>query len=292
MGRHYSVRPQSAGLRDGIIQGVDTIRHLDNLGGSRAARAFLKLKRKALVTSCRFLFNPHRMRIRFPLGLVFALVLPTAQALSQATPAPSLTPSSSPTPAGSRSTPAASLPTPPPMTAIPSASPAATAPAALPIPVPPSPQRELLPLVVPPAVGFRFSPPSAAEIDRVIPQVEVWRPSSNIPQSPKGRLHKARRLLQACVSGNEPVTVRLRFHPLSNGKTVLVKAARGIALVPADEVLRVPADGQIILSIALDSRLNESHVSFSCEGLTTTLVLARTGSSIVAAREIADAATP
>lgn len=226
-----------------------------------------------------------------PRGLVLALLLPIAQAVAQTAPAPPLSPS----PFAPPGTPSASLPRPPPVTSMspmPSASPAATAPPAVPFPMPPSPQSQLLPVVALPAVGFRSSPPSAAEIDRVIPRVEVWRPGSNLPQTPNGRLKKARRLLQACVSGNEPVTVRLRYHPLSNGKAVVVRAARGIALAPADDVLRVPANGQLILSIGLDSTMNESHVSFSCEGLTTTLVLSRTGSSIVAAREIADAANP
>jgi hypothetical protein len=223
------------------------------------------------------------MRIPFPLGWVFAFVLIAAGARAQTAPSP--TPPSVPPPA--------SLPTPPPMNLVsptPGASPAATP--AVPIPIVPPPQPTLLPIVAPPAVGFRAVPPSAAEIDRVIPRVEVWRPSSNQPQTPNGRLKKARRLLQACVSGNEPVTVRLRFHPLSNGKTVVVKPARGIALTPADDVLHIPANGQLILSIGLDPAISESHVSFLCEGLTTTLVLSRTGSSIVADREIADAANP
>jgi hypothetical protein len=175
---------------------------------------------------------------------------------------------------------------------MPSASPAATATPAVQFPVVPPPQATLSPIVAPPAVGFRAAPPSAVEIDRVIPRVEVWRPGSNQPQTPNGHLKKARRLLQACVSGDEPVTVRLRFHPLSNGKAVVVKAARGIALAPADDVLRIPANGQLILSIGLDPAISESHVSFLCEGLTTTLVLSRTGSSIVDALEIADAANP
>ncbi len=230
------------------------------------------------------------MSIRFPLGLVFALVLPAVHALAQTVPSPSLSTSlpSGPLAASSPTTPVTNLPA-----LMPSASPAASLPP-LPIPFPmvPPPQRQLPPIVAPPAVGFRSAPPSAAEIDSVIPRVEIWRPGSNLPQTPKGRHQRARRLLQACVSGSDAVMVRLRFHPVSKGKAVLVKAARGIALAPADDVLRIPADGQLILSILLDPRMSESHVSFSCEGLTTTLALSRTASSFVDAREIADAANP
>ena len=119
----------------------------------------------------------------------------------------------------------------------------------------------------------------------MIPQVEIWRVASALPQKPKGRFQKARRILQACLTGTDPVTVWLRFNPLSHGKAVLVRAARGVTLNPADELLSVPADGQCVVSISLDPTMNESHVSFSCEGLMTTLVLARTTPDIVAARE-------
>ena len=91
--------------------------------------------------------------------------------------------------------------------------------------------------------------------------------------------------MQAWLAGDDPVTVRLQFDPLSLGKAVLVRAARGTTLDPPDEVLRVPADGQCLVLIRLDPAMNESHVSFSCEGLTTTLVLARTTPDIVAAHE-------
>src|ERR1044071_9598451 len=153
------------------------------------------------------------MRFRFPLRLAFALIVGTAHAQ---------TPASSPP-----ATIAAALPTPPPMSPMPSASPHGTVPPGLTIPMAPEPQRERPRMVLPPAVGFREVPPSAAEIDRVIPQVEVWRSGSNLPQTPKASLRKAKRILQALVSGDEAVTVRLRFHPLSKGKSVLVRAARG-----------------------------------------------------------------
>jgi hypothetical protein len=87
------------------------------------------------------------------------------------------------------------------------------------------------------------------------------------------------------LSGAETVTVRLRFHPLSHGKAVLVRAARGIILNPPGELLSVPTDGQCLVSISLDPETTQSHVSFTCEGLTTTLVVARTTPEIVAAKE-------
>ena len=83
------------------------------------------------------------------------------------------------------------------------------------------------------------------------------------------------------------MTVRLLFHPLSRGKAVLVRPARGITINPPDETLHIPADGQLLVALRLDPGMSESHVSFTCEGLTTTLVVARTTSDIVATRETA-----
>jgi hypothetical protein len=79
--------------------------------------------------------------------------------------------------------------------------------------------------------------------------------------------------------------VRLRFHPLSQGKAVLISAARGVALDTPDDVLAIPMDGQCLVSVRLDPGMAQSHVSFTCEGVITTLVLQRTSSRIVAARE-------
>jgi hypothetical protein len=79
--------------------------------------------------------------------------------------------------------------------------------------------------------------------------------------------------------------VRLRFHPLSKGKKVLARPARGVSLNPAGETFSIPIDGQYVLSLSLHPGMTESHVSFTCEGLTTTLVLVRTSAENVAARE-------
>jgi hypothetical protein len=155
-----------------------------------------------------------------------------------------------------------------------------------PFPVPqPQPAPPLAPMSLPPAVGFRSHGPSAEEIDRVIPKIEIWRPGSNIPQLPKGRFQKARRLVPVLLAGDQPVMMRLRFHPLSRGKVVVVRAARGVTLNPSGETFSIPTDGQCVLALSLDSRMNESHVSFTCEGLTTTLVLTRTSSDNVAGGE-------
>jgi hypothetical protein len=151
----------------------------------------------------------------------------------------------------------------------------------------PQPAKPLAPLALPPAVGFRSQGPSDAEIGRVIPDIEIWRPGSNIPQLPDSHFQKTRRLVSVLLTGNQPVMVRLRFHPLSRGKVVLVRAARGVTLNPAGEAFSIPADGQCVIALSLDSGMTESHVSFACEGLTSTLVLTRTSPNNVAARESA-----
>jgi hypothetical protein len=148
--------------------------------------------------------------------------------------------------------------------------------------VPPPESGRLLPLPPePPPAAFRSEPASDAEIDQVTPRIEVWRAESDLPQKPKAAVQGTRFLAEACLTGNDPVTVRLWFHPLSEGKAVSVRAARGIALDTPDDVLRIPMDGQCVVSVTLDPEMTQSHLSFTCEGLITTLVLQRTSSKIV-----------
>src|ERR1700731_775353 len=187
------------------------------------------------------------MRFPLPLGLVLAIGLSSVRAL----PPPANAPSPSPSQSASASPKPLALPVP---SVAPTRAPDPDAKSAPPFPVPPPQvEREIPRPSAPPPIGFRSQPPSAAEIDRLIPKIEVWRTASNLPQKPKGRFQKARRLTQVYLVGADPVTVRLQFHPLSRGKAVLVRAARGIILDPPDELLSVPADGKCLVSLRLDA---------------------------------------
>lgn len=157
-----------------------------------------------------------------------------------------------------------------------------------PIPAPPPlPEVELAPPAAPPQALFT-SAPAPQTIQSLTPTVEVWRDGSYAVQMPerygKGRNHH-QRLKPAVIAGNEQVTVRLQFDQSAVGKAVRVKAAWGLTVDPPDEVLTVDPHGQCTVRLTLEAGLPQSHLSFFCDGLTTTLPLARTSSEMVQAIE-------
>ncbi|HWM24824.1 MAG TPA: hypothetical protein VNP98_08365 [Chthoniobacterales bacterium] len=168
----------------------------------------------------------------------------------------------------------------PPSNGVPSATamapeePAATAPFPAP---PPMPEIELAPPAAPPQALFTTAP-TLQTIQSVTPLVEVWPRGATSPQIPQrygaGRNHH-QRLKPAYFVGHEPVTVLLRFHPSASGKSVMVRPAWGLTVDPPDEVLTVAPNGECIMAVTLDSGLSRSHLSFFCDGLTTTLALTR-----------------
>lgn len=142
---------------------------------------------------------------------------------------------------------------------------------------PPMPEIELAPPDAPPQALFTTAP-TLQTIQNVTPVVEVWPRGATSPQIPQryggGRNHH-QRLKPAYFIGQEPVTLRLLFHPSAAGKNVMVNAAWGLTVVPPDEVRTVEANGECIMAVTLDPGLSQSHLSFFCDGLTTTLALNR-----------------
>jgi hypothetical protein len=128
------------------------------------------------------------------------------------------------------------------------------------------------------------APPSAAEIERITPRVEIWRAGSDAPQQP---VRRQQRMGPAYIVGDQPVMVRLQFDPRASGKVVTITVANRIAVVP-EAVLRVRPTGECIVSLQLDQGAPRGHVTFLCEGIYTTLPLVRSNLRLVAAKEIAD----
>lgn len=79
--------------------------------------------------------------------------------------------------------------------------------------------------------------------------------------------------------------VRLQFDPSASGKTVIVSPAQGVAIDPADGILHVQATGECFMTVALDAGLSQSHLTFDCQGLATTLPLARATAERVTTNE-------
>jgi hypothetical protein len=150
--------------------------------------------------------------------------------------------------------------------------------------VPPAPNFEpaiSLP-AVPPLIAFRPQPPSAAEIARVIPQVEVWGAGATSPQTPA---RHGPRLETAYVFDNNPVLVRLQFDLLAAGKAVAVMGANRIAVNPPQAVFLVQATGECLVTLQLEESATRGHITFSCEGQVTTLPLARAVPETIAAKK-------
>src|SRR5438876_5434747 len=102
----------------------------------------------------------------------------------------------------------------------------------LPLPVPP-PVTSLPPLPAPPLRPTLqpLAHRDIAEIQRLTPRVEIWRPNSTRPQIPARRSDRGK-MDTAFATGNEPMTIRLQFDPRSASEKVTVVAARGISLDP------------------------------------------------------------
>jgi hypothetical protein len=206
----------------------------------------------------------------FPLGLVLAISLSSVRILSGEPPAPSPSPPPSSSPVDF------SFPGPAP-------SRAPDVPRDPPFPVPPPQAEQQVPLPTPPpALAFRSQPPSAAEIARVTPQVEIWRAGGVVPQRPARHGH---RVETAYVLDDNPVLVRLQFDLLAAGKTVAITGANRIAVNPPQAVFPVRTTGECIVSLQLDESATRGHITFSCEGQATTLSLARALPELVAAKE-------
>lgn len=151
-------------------------------------------------------------------------------------------------------------------------------PAAAPVPAPPPlPEIDLAPPAAPPQALFT-SAPTLQTIQNVTPLVEVWPRGATSPQIPQryggGRNHH-QRLKPAYFVGHEAVTLVLRFDPSAAGKNVMVRAAWGLTVDPPEEVRTVEPNGECIMAVTLDAGLSRSHLSFFCDGLTTTLALTR-----------------
>ena len=82
--------------------------------------------------------------------------------------------------------------------------------------------------------------------------------------------------------------MRLMFSPLATGKIVTITGATYIAVGPPQTVLQVSPTGECLVSLLLDDGVPRGHITFSCEGQSTTLPLSRAAPELVAARENAN----
>jgi hypothetical protein len=117
-----------------------------------------------------------------------------------------------------------------------------------------------------------------------VPNVEIWRNQSISPQIPPRR---QRRFELGYVVGKEPALVRLRFHPLAAGQTVVIQPGPGVTIDPADTEFRVEKNGECVVSVTLDGSFVRSDFDVYCAGVKTKVPLERATVEIVERKEAA-----
>jgi hypothetical protein len=150
--------------------------------------------------------------------------------------------------------------------------------------VPPEQPEQELPPPPAPVIAAFSSEPDAAEIQRIIPQVEVWRAGASLAQKPARQSHCTKPVY---VTGNQSVMVRLQFDPLSSGKLVMITEATNITLDSGEADVHINPTGECIVSLRLDEDVRRGHVTFWCDGLDTTVPFLRASQAMVEAQEAA-----
>jgi hypothetical protein len=139
----------------------------------------------------------------------------------------------------------------------------------VPLPLPEAAIAPPPPPVVETPTTTTFNP---AEVEIARPDVEVWRPDGDEPQTPPRYFN---RLAHAFVTGTEPAVLRVQFSPLAAGKQVYVKPERGVTLNPPVVVMTVSSSGECIVSAQLAEGVMQAHIVFYCEGIKTVLPVVR-----------------
>jgi hypothetical protein len=209
------------------------------------------------------------MKVPLPPGLVVAISVWLFHVRLVTAQAPSVSPSLAP------------VPPPPPNFLI---SPASSRPqSGPPVPGHPPPNPLPIPPAPPPPTIVRPSPRlDVAEIQRLTPRVEIWRPNGQRPQVPSRR---GRVMETGFVTGTEPVTLRLQFDPRAAGERVRVFGGNSLSLTPPEQVLTVSSRGECIVTGQLNADLARGHVIFYCGMLKTVVPLTRAPIARIAAEE-------
>jgi len=89
----------------------------------------------------------------------------------------------------------------------------------------------------------------------------------------------------AYLLGTEPALVRLQFLPVAAGKAVILLPGPGVIVDPLGTKFQIGPTGEVVVSVALDSRFHRSDINVDCVGIRTKLPLSRASREFVEARE-------
>ncbi len=155
------------------------------------------------------------------------------------------------------------------------------APAAVPVPAP-EPEVELEPAPDPQPAPFVAGASTGEAMEKGAKEIEVWREASVSPQMPARR---GPQFEKSYINGNDPVLVRLQFHPLAAGKTVIVRPDPGATVIPPETEFQIGSTGECVISVALAANYIKSRVNVYCDGIRTTVPMSRAPLAVVIQQE-------
>jgi hypothetical protein len=126
-------------------------------------------------------------------------------------------------------------------------------------------------------------------VQRLTPQVQVWRAQGLLPQIPQRRNQVVE---PSYVTGDEAVAVRLQFDRRAAGERVIVISARGVTLSPTDSVLTVSSTGECVVAAQLVSGVSRGHIIFYCHAVKTIVPVYRASLPKVLRQETATGGRP
>lgn len=168
---------------------------------------------------------------------------------------------------------------------------ASTASSSVPAPVPPPPPNPA-PTIAPPSLRPIVQPlarPDVAEIQRLTPRIEMWRPNAGQPQIPA--VH-GRATDHVFVTGTDLMTLWLRFKPTAAGERVVVTAGAGFSLNPPEQVLTVSSSGECVISGQLNDGASRGQIVIRCKLITIRVPVVRAPLTVVQRAEATTGATP
>ena len=119
-------------------------------------------------------------------------------------------------------------------------------------------------------------------MQRLTPRIEIWRPNAQRPQLPARHGTVTDHVF---VTGTDPVTLRLQFNPSAANERVLVIAANGFSIDPAQQVLTVSLFGECLVSGQLAEGASRGHIVVRCKMIVTQVPISRAPLAIVEAEE-------
>lgn len=157
----------------------------------------------------------------------------------------------------------------------------------LPIPAP-NPLPLIPPPLVPAAAPFVSGPPYLQRLSRAVPRMQVWRPGSDVPQN---AVHRRGRFEPLLVTGNEPVTLLLYFHPSLAGQTLEVLADDSFTVQPPNQFLLIGPTGEAVLVLELGAAQSRGEIALRVDYITTALQFLRAPLEALLAKERAAGGT-